>query len=124
LNDITWPAIAAEMRRQVDAAPTDAVVVCDAALLLEGGFGLAGEYEQVIVVEAPLDDRIARLEQRGLGRDDAARRIAAQMSDDERREYATAVVDNDGTIDDLAPQVDELWRELTRSVTPADPGND
>lgn len=112
LNAITWPAITAEMRHQVDAAPDDAVVVVDAALLLEGGFGLSGEYVEVIVVEAALEDRLDRLVARGLRRDDAARRIASQQSDEERREYATYVIDNSGTVDDLAPQVDAVWRAL------------
>jgi dephospho-CoA kinase len=101
------------MQRQVDAAPDHAVVVVDAALLLESAFGLEGGYEQVVVVEAPLDDRLDRLEARGLRRDDAARRIAAQMSDEERREHATFVVDNGGDVDDLAPQIDALWTLLT-----------
>ena len=113
LNDITWPAIREEMQRRVDAAPADAVVVVDAALLLESAFGLEGGYEQVVVVEAPLDARLDRLEARGLRRDDAARRIAAQMSDEERREHATFVVDNGGDVADLAPQIDALWEMLT-----------
>ena len=88
LDDITWPAIREEMQRQVDEAPPGAVVVVDAALLLESAFGLEGGYEQVVVVEAPIDVRLDRLEARGLRRDDAARRIAAQLSDEERREHA------------------------------------
>jgi dephospho-CoA kinase len=113
LNDITWPAIRDEMRRIVDAAPADSVVVVDAALLLESGFGLEGAYDHVVVVEAPLDARLDRLEARGLRRDDAARRVAAQMSDDERREHATFVVDNGGDVTDLGPQIDDLWSMLT-----------
>lgn len=113
LNDITWPAIRDEMQRQVDAAPDDCVVVVDAALLLESSFGLEGGYEQVVVVEAPIDVRLDRLEARGLRRDDAARRIAAQMSDEERREHATFVIDNAGSVDDLEPQIDALWTMLT-----------
>jgi dephospho-CoA kinase len=113
LNGITWPAIRAEMQRRVDAAPADAVVVVDAALLLESAFALEGGYEQVVVVEAPLDARLDRLEARGVRRDDAARRIAAQMSDEERREHATFVVDNGGGLADLEPQIDALWATLT-----------
>ena len=112
LNDITWPAISAEMRRQVDAAPPDAVVVVDAALLLESTFGLSGGYDALVVVEAPVDVRLDRLEQRGLQRDDAARRIAAQMSDEDRRESATYIIDNGGSPEALAAQVDALWDEL------------
>jgi len=115
LNGITWPAIQDEVQRRIDAAPGDAVVVLDAALLLESSVGRSRTYDQVVVVEAPLDDRLDRLEARGLSRDDAARRIAAQMSDADRREHATWVLDNGGDISALGSQVDALWKVLTEA---------
>jgi dephospho-CoA kinase len=112
LNGITWPAMRDEIQRQVDEAPPDAVVVCDAAILLESDFAEQFMRDVVIVVEAPMDARIDRLVARGLRPEDAARRLAAQMTDEERRTYATHVVDNDGDPEDLVPQVDALWAEL------------
>jgi dephospho-CoA kinase len=114
LNGITWPAIVEEFGREIDASPTDAVVVCDVPLLAEGGPGAEREYAAVIVVEAPLAVRLDRLVDRGLARDDAERRMTAQASDDERREYATHVVVNDGDMESLGRQVDAIWDDLER----------
>jgi dephospho-CoA kinase len=117
LNGITWPAMRDEIQRQVDEAPPDAVVVCDAAILLESDFAEQFMRDVVIVVEAPMDARIDRLVARGLRPEDAARRLAAQMTDEERRTHATHVVDNGGDPEDLVPQVDALWAELQSRAT-------
>ena len=110
LEAITHPAIGEEFLRQVAAAPPDAVVVHDVPLLTEK---LRGDnYAAVIVVEAPLEVRLARLEQRGVPRDDAERRIALQASDEERRKVATWIVDNAGDLAALAARVDEVWTKL------------
>jgi dephospho-CoA kinase len=112
LGDITWPAIGEEFERQIRVAPPDAIVVCDIPLLVESKAAAARPYRAVIVVEAPIDLRLARLEIRGVPRDDAERRMAAQATDDERREVATHLVDNGGDLDHLARQVDAIWDEL------------
>ena len=46
----------------------------------------------------PLELRLDRLEARGVRRDDAERRIAAQATDEERRAIATHVIDNCGDL--------------------------
>jgi dephospho-CoA kinase len=120
LNGITWPAIVDEFSVRISEAPADAIVVCDVPLLADGGPGSEREFSAVIVVEAPAEVRLARVEQRGIARDDAERRMAAQASDDERREYATYVLDNSGDVDSLARQVDEVWAELERLRTERD----
>ena len=114
LNGITWPAIVDKFSERIAAAPPDAIVVCDAPLLAEGGPGRERAFAAVIVVESPRDVRLARLEERGIARDDGERRMAAQARDDERREFATYVLDNSGDVDALARQVDEVWADLER----------
>ena len=114
LNAITWPAIVDEFTREIEASPEDAIVICDSPLLAEGGPGSEREFAAVIVVETPRDVRLDRLVARGLARDDAERRMAAQASDDERREYATHVLDNGGDLESLAREVDEVWADLER----------
>lgn len=110
LEAITHPAIGAEFLRQVAEAPPDAIVVHDVPLLAESKRGV--EYAAVIVVEAPLELRLARLEARGVDRADALRRVAMQASDEARRALATWVVDNSGDLGHLEAQVDAIWREL------------
>jgi len=110
LEAITHPAIGAEFLRQVAEAPPDAIVVHDVPLLAESQRGF--EYDAVIVVEAPLDLRLDRLEARGVDRADATRRIAMQASDEARRALATWVLDNSGDLAHLEAQVDAIWRDL------------
>jgi dephospho-CoA kinase len=121
LGEITWPAIGEEFERQIRVAPPDAIVVCDIPLLVESKSAAARPYKQVIVVEAPLGLRLDRLEIRGVPRDDAERRMAAQATDDERREVATHLVDNSGDLEHLSRQVDAIWDELSALPHP-EPG--
>ena len=115
LEAITHPAIGAEFLRRVAEAPGDAVVVHDVPLLVESKRGF--EYGAVIVVEAPLETRLDRLEARGVRRDDARRRIGLQASDEDRRKVATWVVDNAGDLGHLEKQVNEIWSELERRAS-------
>jgi dephospho-CoA kinase len=114
LEAITHPAINEEFLARVQAAPRDAIVVCDVPLLAESQQAQSRGYSVVVVVEAPLEVRLERLAERGIARDDAERRIAAQAGDEERRSLATHVVDNAGDLGRLEQQVDELWAELLR----------
>jgi dephospho-CoA kinase len=112
LGEITWPAIGEETERRIAAAADDDIVVCDIPLLVESKAAGARPYGAVIVVEAPRELRLDRLVLRGLTRDDAAARMAAQASDEERRAVATHLVDNGGDLAALERQVDELWEQL------------
>lgn len=112
LEAITHPAIHAEFGRRMVAAPTDAIVVMDVPLLVESKTAAERGYEAVIVVETPPDLRLDRLVDRGLTRDDASARMAAQATDEERRAVATHLIDNSAGHEDLVAQVDTLWRDL------------
>lgn len=107
LEAITHPAIGEEFLRQVAAAPDDGIVVHDVPLLAEIGAKL--DYAEVIVVEAPRELRLRRLEERGVDRADSEARMAAQATDEQRRAIATRLVDNSGDLASLERQVDELW---------------
>jgi dephospho-CoA kinase len=114
LEGITHPAINEEFGRRVADAPSDAIVVLDVPLLTESPQARARGYQTVIVVEAPREVRLARLEARGVDRADAVARMAAQAGDDERRKIATHVVDNSGGRAALERQIDEVWADLER----------
>jgi len=112
LEAITHPAIGAEFLRRVSEAPKDAIVVHDVPLLVEAN--RAADYAGVIVVDAPVDLRLARLVARGVAREDAERRIALQASDEDRRKVATWWVDNAGDLDALEKQIDVIWTDLQK----------
>jgi dephospho-CoA kinase len=114
LEAITHPAINEEFTRRLRDAPAAAIVICDVPLLAESTQAQSRGYELVIVVEAPRDVRLQRLEGRGVPRDDAERRMAAQASDEERRAMASYLIDNGGDLATLESQVDAVWRDLER----------
>lgn len=117
LETITHPVIHEELTRRILAAPDDAIVVCEIALLVESSDARARGYEVVIVVEAPHEVRLSRLVARGIARPDAEARIAAQASDDERRAVATYVIDNGADPAALERQVDAVWADLAKRMT-------
>lgn len=114
LEAITHPAINDEFSRRVVEAPSDAIVVLDVPLLAESEQARKRPYQTVIVVEAPRDVRLERLEARGVDRSDAEARMAAQADDEERRKIATHVVDNARDRVELERQIDEIWADLQR----------
>ena len=114
LDGLVHPLVRHRTAELVQAAPPDAVVVNDVPLLVETG--QAGSYDLVLVVEADLETRVARLVDRGLTEADARARILAQATDDQRRSVADVVLDNSGTPEELAAQVERFWAER---VTPA-----
>lgn len=111
LNSITHPAIDAEIAVRLRAAPADAIVVLDMAVLVETKLG-EGQYEVVVVVEAPVEVRLERLAGRGMNREDALARMASQATDEQRRAKGDLFVTNGGTEAELAVAVDALWADL------------
>jgi len=111
LNAITHPAIDAVIAERIAAAPADATVILDMAVLVESDLG-KGQYSEVLVIEAPLQDRLDRLsQQRGMDPADARARIASQVSDDERRAVADHVVVNDGDVEVLRRRLEAWWAD-------------
>lgn len=109
LDAIVHPLVRARAGELAAAAPPDAVVVHDVPLLVETG--QAAAYDLVLVVEADPETRVARLVQRGLTADDARARMAAQATDEQRRAVADVVLDNSGTPEHLAAQVESFWAD-------------
>ncbi|AVJ53333.1 dephospho-CoA kinase [Jonesia denitrificans] len=110
LNSIVHPRVVDAARvAQLAAQEAGAlVVVHDIPLLVETG--QAGDFDVVLVVEAPEDVRVERMvRDRGMRSDDARARIRAQASDDERRAVADVVFRNDGSRKDLCDQVVRWW---------------
>ena len=113
LNAIVHPLVGARSMELEAAAGPDAVVVHDVPLLTENN--LAGLYDLVAVVDASPEtqlDRLVRL--RGMTESEVRARMAAQATRDQRRAIADLVIDNDGPLEQLEPQVRKVWAELSR----------
>lgn len=111
LEAITHPAIVARTAEREAAARSDAVVVHDNPLLIE-----MGAYKQcdfVVVVDVPESVQIERLAtHRGMSEADARARIGAQISRTDRTGVADSIIDNTGSLSELAQAVGGLWAKL------------
>ena len=119
LNGIVHPAVRlreAQMIEAIRASDPHAIVVIEAAILIETGF--YKEFDKLIVVVC---DESAQLE-RALARDPQARRedvvarLGRQMPAAEKRKYADFVIDTSGTPDDTARQTIEVYSALRALV--------
>jgi dephospho-CoA kinase len=112
LEAIVHPEVARRFGDQVDAyRGTDRIVVYVTPLLVE--LGLAPAFDVVIVVTASAHLRVSRVaSDRGLSPDEVRGRMAAQATDEQRAEVADVLIDNDGSLAELEPQVERLWSDL------------
>lgn len=115
LNAIVHPLVGERSGVLERAAGPDAVVVHDVPLLAENG--LAPLYDVVVVVDAAPRtqlDRLVRL--RGMTEEDARARMAVQATRERRLAIADFVIDNDGPLEALEPQVRRVWERLRRKI--------
>lgn len=114
LNAIVHPRMLERIRALIDerrAAGEKQPIVVEAAILIEAGWDAV--CDEVWLVSVPAEVAIERLgRDRGISPDEARRRLAAQMSDAERRRHATLVIDNIGTAEDLRAKMTQMWREV------------
>ena len=110
LEGIIHPRVRERAAELAAAAPRGSPVVQDIPLLVETG--QAGDFDLVLVVQAPREQRVQRMvDDRGMTPEEAASRIGAQASDAERAAVADVLLDNSGTVEELLAQVDRAWRE-------------
>jgi dephospho-CoA kinase len=108
LNGIVHPLVATRRSELIAAAGDDAVIVEDIPLLVESQ--MAPMFPLVVIVHADPDERVKRLiEYRGFSEADARARIAAQATEEQRRQVADVWLDNSGTSGQLVEQARELW---------------
>lgn len=114
LESITHPEVFRLLAETVEAhRGADAIVVFDAALIVETGFHSA--VDVLLVVTAPEDMQVERvLRDRGMTEDEARARIAAQADPAAREALGDIVVRNDGDLVSLEREVDRAWEELSR----------
>ncbi|HLL47742.1 MAG TPA: dephospho-CoA kinase [Longimicrobiaceae bacterium] len=113
LEEIVHPAVYAlrEEENRLAAERGERLVVADIPLLFE--VGMADEFDVVVLVDAPEEERLRRLvEDRGLDPEEAVRMIDAQMPAELKRARADLVIENAGSPAELEARAREAWAEL------------
>jgi dephospho-CoA kinase len=120
LNAIVHPAV--QQRRielqRVAGERGDAIVVNDIPLLFE--VLDPTQFDAVVLVDAPVSVRRARLRTlRGLSNEDADRMIAAQMPAERKRAQSQYIIENAGTTAELERQAQAVFAELRKRAARA-----
>lgn len=113
LEQILHPRVVARVLQARSMLPEDAVLVIEAIKLLEGE--VRKICDRIWVVVAPRKTMIERLATRGMGEREAELRLAQQLSEDEFRAAADAVIVNDGDRERTRERVREAWAALERA---------
>ena len=110
LEGIIHPRVAEAFEEIIEESPDDSVIIYQIPILVE----TKGEdrFDYIITVEATLENRIARLKNRGLKGYEIEARLKAQASDADRAAIADAVFKNDGDLDQLLRQVENIYEDI------------
>ncbi len=116
LNQLLHPRIKEETERRLKAigqSDPEAIVVIDAALLIETG--AYREVDRLIVVHATEAQQIERLRERGgVEPEEALRIVSAQMPLEEKLKVADMVIRTEGSLEETRRKAREVFRELKR----------
>ncbi len=115
LNSILHPFIIAQQDQHLREWGTEypnGIAVVDAALMIEsGGYE---RFDKVVVVHCRPEVQLVRLMARNnLTRDEAAKRIGAQMSQEEKKKFADYLIDTSDGLEAARKRTEEVYGELT-----------
>jgi dephospho-CoA kinase len=116
LEQIVHPAVFQLAQREI-AMTRAPVVVIEAIKLLEAR-RLGKLCDEIWVVTASPETQLRRLRQeRGMDETEARKRMAMQSPEAEKLRHADRVIHNDGTIEQLHAQLDNIWAEIEKRWT-------
>ena len=117
LNQLLHPEVIRTIGAKLEALREigNARVIVDASLMIESGFHR--NFRRLVLVTCTLAQQVERLMARnGLSQEQARQRIALQMPLEQKRAFATDIVDNSGTPERTRMQVDVLFEDLERTA--------
>lgn len=112
LNNIVHPyVIEAFEKRRDELEKKIGLLVVDAPLIFESGFD--SHLDHTLLIFASMKMRIARALRRGnLTREEILRRMDLQMPEEDKRDLASFVIENNGSIEELNQEIDKLYHQL------------
>ncbi len=115
LNEIVHPQVFKEDERitnEIKNLDPDALIIKDIPLLFE--LTRPVYMDKIVVVSASEQTQLRRLEEKGMSREDAQRRIKSQLPLKEKIKSADFVINNDGSLEETKRQVEEIYSLLRK----------
>ena len=114
LNEISHPRLIADAKERLAAFAAEGRPACVVEISPydgpQGSFGVFTDMaDATVAVVAPIELRVKRAVARGMDVADVRARMARQVSDEQRREWADYVIDNDADLDTLSARIDAVW---------------
>ena len=114
LNSIVHPAVFDAWHRriaEIKKIKPDAIILSDVPLLIEAG--MQSLVDLVLLVYISPGEQLDRLIKRnGYSQDEAQRRLASQMSIEDKLPHAQVVINNQGNMEETRQVIDRIWQEL------------
>jgi len=117
LNQLLHPEVLRTIGAELEALRQvgRARVIVDASLMIESGYHR--NFRRLVLVTCSLAQQVERLMARnGLTQEQAQKRIALQMPLEQKRRFATDVIDNSGAEERTRIQVDALFEDMERTT--------
>ncbi len=120
LNNMMHPWMYEKVMRLLEECRAKGVpvVVVEIPLLVEvplrmrvGQPTLSDEVDEVWVTVASEEAMLKRLEEKGIDREQALRRIRSQASSEERQGYGDVLIDTDRSLEEVEAEVRRVWKE-------------
>lgn len=118
LNGIVHPRVIRKVAEQIDKIQNEipgSIIILDVPLLIEAGMNTG--LEEVILVYTPEDIQIKRLVERDkISDEEALLKIRSQMPIEKKKEFATIIIDNSGTIEETKRRALEVLNRLRKKA--------
>ncbi|RLB04142.1 MAG: dephospho-CoA kinase [Deltaproteobacteria bacterium] len=114
LEEIIHPEVIKMWQEKIETISREkpkTILISEIPLLFEKK--LAYNFDATVLVYAPPQIQISRIMERdGITREEAEKRLAAQLPIDEKVSLATYAIYNDGSLEKTRQQVEQLWDKL------------
>ncbi|RPJ16436.1 MAG: dephospho-CoA kinase [Desulfobacteraceae bacterium] len=118
LNGIVHPRVIRKVAEQIDKIQNEipgSIIILDVPLLIEAGMNTG--LKEVILVYTPEDIQIKRLVERDkISDEEALLKIRSQMPIEKKKEFATIIIDNSGTIEETKRRALEVLNRLRKKA--------
>lgn len=110
LESLLHPLVINRMKEFIVKTDKKDVIIVEIPLLFEKGY--EGIFDKTITVYTDAEIALKRLSDKGIGRNEALKRLHAQMTVEDKIKRSDFVINNNGTIEETKRQVFSIYERL------------